>query len=105
MKKFFSVSIVLRIISSALLFGALANNPYDYYTFLRLVTCATSAYCAFLAKQYESQRWLIIFSIVAILFNPFLPIKLGRDSWAVVDVITAVFFLFSIVVFNESKKK
>jgi predicted neutral ceramidase superfamily lipid hydrolase len=105
MKKFFSLSIILRIISAALLFGALAKNPYDYYTLLRLATCATSAYCAFLAKQLKSQIWLVVFSILAVLFNPVLPLRFSRDSWTLIDIATALFFLVSIFVFSENKKK
>jgi hypothetical protein len=105
MKRFFSLSIVLRIISAGLLFGALAKNPYDYYIFLRFTTCATSAYCAFLGNQLKSQNWLVVFCILAVLFNPFMPLKFSRDTWNLIDITTALFFVISVFVFNENKKK
>jgi hypothetical protein len=104
MNKYFSPSILLRIITALLLIGALAKCPYGYYTFLRLFTCGTGIYCAYLAKKHSSDKWLLIFAFVAILFNPFLPIKLGRSLWTILDIVTAIFMLISSYFFHENKK-
>ena len=38
--------------------------------------------------------WVIIFGIIAIVFNPILPIYLGsKFTWMPIDVISGIFFL------------
>ena len=89
-------SIVAKLIATGLLFGALARHSYDYYTLLRWVVCVVSAFAAVRAADAHQTGWLWAFAIVALLFNPVIPVHLKRDTWAFIDFGVAVFLLVSI---------
>jgi hypothetical protein len=67
--------------------------PYGYYTFLRIVVCIASIYTALrlFDWDYKWQTW--VFVAVAVLFNPLIPVHLGRDIWIVIDFIVAVLMI------------
>jgi hypothetical protein len=90
-------SIVAKLIAAGLLFGALARHSYDYYTMLRWVVCGVSAFAAVRAADAQQIGWLWAFAIVALLFNPVIPVHLKRDTWVLIDFGTAVFLLISVV--------
>jgi len=79
-----------------MLFGAVAEWPYGYYTFLRWITCIASILVAFQAFEKNIDWAKIVFIIIAILFNPLAPICLSRSTWIPIDIITAIFFMFAI---------
>lgn len=95
----------IRLIPTLMLFGALLSNlPYGYFQILRWTTCITAAFFA-----YESMSWFkppvpFIYLIIAILFNPILPIHLSRSIWIVLDVITGIIFLAWIFKIHILKK-
>ena len=79
----------LALAASALLVLALADLPYGYYTFLRIVVCATAVFGAFKATSINAEGWTLILGGIAVLFNPIIPIHLGRNVWALVDLLAA----------------
>ena len=81
------------IIASVILLGALGNWPYGYYQLLRWITCGAAVCVAFLAYHWEKKWATVVFAIVAVLFNPLLPIHLSRDLWQPIDVVCAVLFV------------
>jgi hypothetical protein len=76
--------------------GALADNPYSYYQFLRWLILGVGAYSVYLAYNSGRKIWTGIFGVIALLFNPIIPFYLQRDTWQFIDIITAVLFLVSI---------
>lgn len=82
-------------ISAALLILALADLPYGFYTFLRLVVCGTAAFGAFAAYVTDRGAWVVVLGLFAILFNPVFPVYLGREVWAFIDIITAAALVIS----------
>jgi len=77
--------------------------PYGYYVFLRIFICGASAYLAYLSFDEHKEVWGLIFVVVAILFNPFIPIYLNKDIWVVIDVVVAATFLLSILCLKHDK--
>ena len=90
-KGFIKYFIILNII---MLFGAIAEWPYGYYTFLRWITCITSILVAFQAFEKNIDWAKVVFIVIAILFNPLAPIYLSRSIWIPLDIVTAIFFIF-----------
>jgi len=84
------------ILSIFMLFGAIAEWPYGYYTFLRWITCITSILVVLQAFEKNINWAKVIFIIIAILFNPLAPFYLSRSTWISLDIITAIFFIFAI---------
>ena len=79
-----------------MLFGAIAECPYGYYTILRWITCITSILVVLQAFEKNIDWAKVVFIIIAILFNPFAPIHLSRSTWIPLDIITAILFIFAI---------
>src|SRR5947208_13908032 len=82
------------LIPITLLLVATARLPYGYYTFTRVVVCALAALIA-IATWHDSQigrAWSVLFELVAILFNPVLPIFLKRNICFHLDVGIALVF-------------
>ena len=84
------------ILSIFMLFGAIAEWPYGYYTLLRWITCIASILVAFQAFEKNIDWAKVVFIVIAILFNPLAPIYLSRSTWIPLDIITAILFIFAI---------
>lgn len=96
----------LLLICSALLFLGLINLPIGYYTFLRIIVTIGSI--AVIVNEYKEEFtfWIITFGIIAILFNPLLPIYLNNKAlWIPIDIITGILFGIKSFTFNTDIKK
>lgn len=80
---------------TALLFLAILPMPYGYYTVLRFVVSISAAIICFntYQKDQELRPWVIMFGLIAILFNPLIPVHLTRSIWAPIDIICGLVFL------------
>jgi hypothetical protein len=81
-----------RILALALLLLAFAPMPIGYYRLLRVAICGLSVY---FAVRTRSSAWRWTWIAVAIVFNPLLPMYLGRELWRVVDAAAVVVTLLS----------
>jgi len=73
-----------------MLLVALAPLPYGYYTLLRIVVGAATGYLAWShASRLRLDAWVFILGGIAVLFNPIIPIHLGREVWTFIDVAAA----------------
>ena len=97
-----NIAIIISIIF--LLLAMIEGLPYGFFTLLRLVVFGTTAYLTWLAYRIEKQTWSWIFSFIALIFNPFTPLCLGRDLWVIVDLLVAVFLIISIFTFKLPKE-
>ena len=79
-----------------MLFGAIAEWPYGYYTLLRWITCIASILVAFQAFEKNIDWAKVVFIVIAILFNPLAPIYFSRSIWIPIDIITVILFIFAI---------
>jgi len=95
----------LKIACIILLFVSLLQLPIGYYTFLRIIVCGTSAFSAFSYYVDNKRGWAWLFGIMAIVFNPIIPLYLGKSTWSVIDIFTAIIFLISIFILKEFPKK
>jgi len=92
---------VVKGIVAGLLLIAIAELPYGYYTFLRITVFIVSIICVI--EYFEKRNiFVILFAIVAILFNPLIPVYLDKETWVPIDIITAVIFVISI--FTKTKE-
>jgi hypothetical protein len=77
-----------KFILIPLLLACLLPMPYSYYQLVRVL--ATAAF-AFLAYEERENGLLWVFVGLALLFQPFEKIALGRSLWNGVDIAVAVF--------------
>jgi hypothetical protein len=93
-----------KLICAALLFVALLKLPMGYYTLMKFAICGTACFVAirYFNENDEVTFKTIIFGVIGIIFNPFIPLYIGKKSvWAVIDVIVAIIFLGTIIYFRE----
>lgn len=98
---------VIKILLAMALVVCLLPMPYGYYTLIRFVSMAVFAYLAYnyYDKSQKATPLVFIFCSLAILFQPFIKIALGRVVWNVVDVVVAIFLISLYVVEKHLKKK
>ena len=92
----------IKIILAILMFICLADVPYGYFQFVRFAALVGFGILAIAASIEENQTEMFIYGALALLFQPFFKIALGREVWNVVDVIVGAGLLISIF---TSKKK
>ena len=90
----------LSYILATLLFLCLANMPYGYYQFVRFAAAAFFGYAAYQENEEGKKELVVVFVILALLFQPFFKIALGRTLWNIVDVIVGI----GLIGYGSSKK-
>jgi hypothetical protein len=92
----------IKAILSLFLLICLADLPYGYFQFVRFAALVGFGLLAIGASNESRQTEMFIYGALALLFQPFFKIALGREVWNVVDVIVGGGLLISIFI---SKKK
>jgi hypothetical protein len=87
---------VIKIVLAVLFFLCLADMPYGFYQFVRFTGLIGFAILAYQANKQGRQTEMIIYGALALLFQPFFKIALGREIWNIVDVIVGIGLLISI---------
>ena len=94
----------IKIILAILLFLCLADMPYGYYQFVRFTAMVGFAILAYQSSESENKTFVIVYGAMALLFQPFFKIALGRELWNVVDVIIAVGLIVSLFIGKDKIK-
>lgn len=63
--------------------------PYGYYTLIRFVSMIFFGILSFVFYKEEKIAMCVVAAVLALLFQPFFKIALGRTMWNVVDVIVS----------------
>nr|WP_315130121.1 DUF6804 family protein [uncultured Flavobacterium sp.] len=93
---------IIKVILSILLLLCLLNMPYGYYQFVRFSAMMSFAYLAYSAKEENKNNEIFVYIALAILFQPFIKIALGRTIWNIVDLIVSIGLVISVI--KDSKK-
>jgi hypothetical protein len=89
------------IISCVFLFLAMIKGwPYGFFKLLRWVVCGTTVYLSLLALENAKIGWWAGFGLIALVFNPLIPLRLDRNLWRVVNLLVAIFLIISIFAFK-----
>ena len=87
---------IIKIILSLLFFLCLLDMSYGFYQIVRFAALLGFAILAYQATQHGRQAEIIIYSGLALLFQPFFKIALGREIWNLVDVVVGIGLLVSL---------
>ncbi len=101
--KLYKMSKIIKIVLAVLMLGCLLDMPYGYYELVRFLALIGFGVLAFDAHKRGQQTEMLIYGALALLFQPFFKIELGRTLWNVVDVIIATFLIISF--FKSSKNE
>ena len=86
----------IKLVLAILLFLCLADMPYGYYQFVRFAGLVGFTILAYKAHEQGSQTEMIIYGGLALLFQPFFKIALGRQIWNIVDIVVGIGLIISI---------
>lgn len=87
----------IKIILAILLFMCLLKMPYGFYQLVRFAALIGFGTLAYQANEQEKQTEMIVYVVLAILFQPFFKIALDRELWNIVDVIVGIGLTVSLV--------
>ena len=98
-------NVIPALIIAVMLLVAVADLPYGYYQLLRWATCGVAVFVAFQAYKV-GKTWITwLFGLIAVLFNPIIPIHLTKEIWRPIDLVSAVIFGLSILLLSTPVKK
>jgi hypothetical protein len=95
-----NIIIIAKLIIIALIIIGFYRQPIGYYTFLRFAVMIVSIVNAYNSYKNKNEIWAWIFGTIAVLFNPIVPIHFDRNIWAVIDIITILILLASLISYN-----
>lgn len=97
-----TLNIIGLVLSVALLL-CLLPMPYGYYVLIRF--CATIIFIC-MAVSYgdkDMTAMAILAGVLALLFQPFFKIAIGRVMWNIVDVIIAIGLIVQYLIYVRKK--
>lgn len=71
--------------------------PYGYYQFVRFAALVGFVILAYQANEQQNKSEMIMYIGLALLFQPFVKVALGRTIWNLVDVLVGIGLLASII--------
>jgi hypothetical protein len=91
------MTILIRLLLAALFFLCLLRMPYGYYEFVRFAALVGFGVLAYHAQKDGQGGLAVAYVCLALLFQPFFKIALGRTLWNFVDVVVGVWLVASVV--------
>lgn len=82
--------------------------PYGYYTFLRIaltISAALICYWHMTNPQKKYVLWGIIFGLLALLYNPVIPVHLLKQTWFPINIATALIYIGNIIFLLKIEKE
>ncbi|MCD5382278.1 MAG: hypothetical protein LR017_03100 [Candidatus Pacebacteria bacterium] len=98
-------NIAFGVAAIALFLALLDGWQYGFFTLLRFIVFASTAYVAWMAYEEQKEKWVWILGFVALLFNPFIPIHLTREIWLPIDFATGVALVVSVFLLKLNTKR
>ena len=96
---------IIKVVLTVLFFLCLLDMPYGFYQVVRFAGLIGFAILAYNAYQNGRQTEMIIYCGLALLFQPFFKVSLGRQIWNIVDVAVGLGLLVSIFLRPKTDNK
>lgn len=92
------------VVPALMSFIAIGPWPYGFYMLLRIVIFGAAAFlCWREVVKRPGNPWIWMFGLIAILFNPFLPVHLSRPLWLPINLLVAALFLTHLRMISSGK--
>ena len=94
---------IIKVVLAVLLLLCLAKMLYGYYALVRFIAFIGFVILAFVTyqKRNEIDVTILLYIALALLFQPFAKVVLGRTLWNIVDAVVGVGLLLTLA----NKKK
>ena len=76
----------LCALSVVLLIASFDQRGRDYFTLMRFVVFCTGALAGWHFKRADNIALAVLLGATALLFNPFIPLGLQRQTWEPIDI-------------------
>jgi len=93
---------LIKVLLATMLVICLIDMPYGYYQLVRFTALCVFAILAHQSFREHKQNEGILYLGLALLFQPFLKLSLGREIWNILDIIVALGLVASII-FKKNK--
>ena len=87
---------IIKIVLTILFFLCLLDMTYGFYQFVRFAALVGFGILAYKVNEEGENTEMIIYGGLALLFQPFFKIALGREIWNIVDVIVGIGLIASL---------
>lgn len=94
---------IIKISLAILFFICLTDMPYGYFQFVRFAGLIGFTILAYNAHEKRRPIEMIVYAGLALLFQPFFKIALGRQIWNFVDIVVGVGLLVSLFIKRGEK--
>ena len=98
-----SLQAIIKIALAILFFLCLLDMPYGFYQLVRFVALVGFGILAYKANEENKNTEMIIYGGLALLFQPFFKIALGRGIWNIVDVIVGIGLIINMFMNRKSQ--
>lgn len=89
---------LIKIILAILFFLCLLDMPFGFYQLVRFLALVGFVLLAYKASTENKTNEMIIYIGLALLFQPFFKIALGRTIWNIVDVIVGISLIITLFI-------
>jgi hypothetical protein len=87
----------IKFILIILFLICLFDMPYGYYQLVRFAGFLGFGLLAYISNKRKQETEVIIYIALALLFQPFIKVALGRIIWNIVDVLVAAGLIISLL--------
>ena len=103
-KKLSNLNPLVKLAIAILLLLCLADMPYGFYQLVRFAATAAFAYLSYDYFKARREGMGVLFAALAVLFQPFFKVALGRTLWNAIDLIVAIALFYFIIQYFRNKK-
>jgi hypothetical protein len=97
--------IILYVLMGIALLVCLIDMPYGFYILVRFAAMCAFVICAYGEYTNGYPKYAIVFVVLALLFQPFFKIALGRVLWNIVDVVVVVFLFYRAIMMAKVNRE
>ena len=94
-----SLNLFLIVPAILLILAPLISFPYGFYMFLRLIVTITSIIIVIYNIKAAGgvNETTILFGLIAILYNPIIPVNLTREIWMPINFVTSGIYIYCLL--------
>lgn len=89
---------IMKFGLAILLAICLLDMPYGYFQFVRFLSLIIFVVFAYQSKQQGKEVEAVIYIALALLFQPFFKVALGRTLWNIIDILVAIGLILTIFI-------
>ncbi len=89
---------------SLLLLLCLFELPYGYYQLFRYLALVGFAVLTYFEFERRNRLWVLVFVALALLFQPFYKLGMGRLLWNIIDGVVAAGLIVQVIIARKKQR-